>query len=173
MKGFNPIKSAGTVETPERSLNKNIKEAVSLVASAMQRGMLDSEDIALLENGGIRKIESKQSAFETFEDMLGMAQAVKLKIMDGDRVQVDDPAELAKLVGVVVKLMEMVRKSLSEARRVEELTALETSLHNCMSDIQDAVEDSPELRGIVDSAMKTMLRNLEDRLKQVQAKYEE
>ena len=174
MNGLNPINAMPKAPAePERSLSMNLKTAVSMVASAMREGMLEDEDLKLLEQGGIRKTEVKQSAYETFEDLLGMAQAVKAKIIDGDKVIVEDPAELAKLVGVVVKLMDMVRKSLSEARRLEELTALENTLHGCLSDIQEAVTGNAELEAILNAAVKTMMRNLDDRLKQIQAKYEE
>lgn len=179
---FNPIKEPPRrqVETEKeaeerqaRSLKNNIKKAVHYVASAMREGMLDDEDISLLEAGGIRRVEIKQTAYETFESLLGMAQAINFKIIEGDRVKIEDPAELAKLVGVVVKLMDMVRKSISEARRNEELTALESALHECLSDIQDQVTGRPELQEVVDAAMKNMMRNLEDRLRQIQVKYEE
>ena len=171
MTGFNPIRE--DAPPPEVSLRKNLRDAVALVASAMREGMLDSDQVKLLEQGGIRKTEAKQTAYETFEDLLGMAQAIKNKIINGDTVQIDDTAELAKLVGVVVKLMDMVRKSISEARRNEELTALETALHGCLADLQESTANSVELQAILDAAMKSMMRNLEDRMKQIQAKYEE
>jgi len=170
MTGLNPIHPEPNSAS---NLSRNLKNAVSLVASAMREGMLEEEDIKLLEQGGIRKTEIRQSAYETFEDLLGMAQAIKAEIIDGSTLKVRDPAELAKLTGSVVKLMDMVRKSLSEARRNEELTALESALHNCIADIQDSVSGNRELESVMDSATKTMMRNLEDRLKQIQAKYEE
>lgn len=175
MSGLNPIKEAPkpVQESPEVSLRKNISNAVSVVCSAMQNGMLDEEQLQALSNNGIRPTQVGQTAYETLNDLLGMAQAVKAKIIDGGVVKVDDPAELAKLVNIVVKLMDTVRKSMSEARRNEELTALEASLHECLSDIQDSVSGNKELSEIVDASMKTMMRNLEDRLKQVERKYED
>lgn len=170
MEGLNPI-----IEAPahQDDLSTTIRNAVSTVASAMREGMLTAEDIDLLENSGIRKLGAKQSAYDTVNDLLGMAQAIQDKVsimMAGESLI--DAAELARLVGTVVKLMDHVRKFMSEAKRIEELAALEAALHECLSDIQEEVEGTPEAKEAVERATKTMLRNLEDRLKIIETKFE-
>jgi len=169
--GLNPIKEPKPA--PERSLNLNIKQAVSMVASAMREGMLDPDDVLMLEQGGIHRTQVKQSVYETYEDLLATAQETLAEVRSNKVMIRESPAEFSRIVGLVVKLMDSVRKSQSEARRVEELTALESALHGCISDIQDEVSGNKDLEVLVDSAVKTMMRNLEDNLKNIQAKYED
>ena len=172
--GLNPIKKPTDGLTDEDRRRVKLREAVSLVATAAREGFLTEDELTLLNNGGVRPVKATQSAKDMLEALLAFAQMLKDSMRDQDgKLTMSYPAEIGQSVNSIVKLMELVRTSMSEARRYEELAAIESSLHECITDIQDGVDGNKEAAEAVDSALKRMQLNLEDRMRVIQKRFEE
>lgn len=171
--GLNPIKRPSDTMTDEERRRVKLREAVSLVATAAREGFLTADELTLLNNGGIMPVKATQSAKDMLEDLLAFAQMLKDSMRDPEgNLRMSDASEVGKSVNSIVKLMELVRKQMSEARRYGELAAIESALHECIGDIQNEVEGNKEASEVVDSALRRMQLNLEDRMRVIQSRFE-
>lgn len=167
MTGFN------LPEDKPEVLGKELAKAVSLVSTAMREGMLEPSQIALLEAGGVFQGKTDKSSADILDDLLSMADVIKMRLVDDKGgLRVTDPGEIGKLVNVVVKLIEQVTKRQSEARKIEELKAVENCLHQLIDTMVQEAKETPA-EAVVSSSLLKFQEQLETELGSIQRKYEE
>lgn len=154
------------------TVTESVDAAIALIITAMDtEGGLTEQQRALLLNKGLIP-DQDTTLYSALDNITAMINAIQRKMMYGSELLITDPKEIQQYTMTLTKLMEMVRKATSEARRIEELNALETCMLQMVEEVSNLVDPSDSNYERMHTVFANLKADYESNLRSIANKFD-